>query len=126
MSEVARPRVLCVDDEARIVEGLVLHLRKDYEVHTALGGDEALKTLKSIGGASVVVSDMRMPEMDGVETILAVRGRYPATKIIAVSGGGLSPAENFLEIARRLGSHKTLAKPLVAEEFLRAVHELIG
>jgi CheY-like chemotaxis protein len=65
MKEQERPRVLCVDDEPRVVEGLVLHLRKDYEVHTALSGDEGLKALKKSGGAAVVISDMRMPGMDG-------------------------------------------------------------
>ena len=48
MTPQPRPKVLCVDDEARVVQGLGLHLRKDYEVHTALGGDEALKSLKQI------------------------------------------------------------------------------
>lgn len=86
MSKQDPPRVLCVDDEARVVEGLVLHLRKDYEVHTALSGDEALKKLKQIGGAAVVISDMRMPGMDGAVLLHSVMSFYPDTTRILLTG----------------------------------------
>jgi response regulator RpfG family c-di-GMP phosphodiesterase len=86
MSKSDRPRVLCVDDEARVVEGLVLHLRKDYEVHTALSGDEALKALKQMGGAAVIVSDMRMPGMDGAMLLRQVLVLYPDTTRILLTG----------------------------------------
>ena len=86
MSNQDLPRVLCVDDEARVVEALVLHLRQDYEVHTALGGNEALKVLKQIGGAAVVVSDMRMPSMDGALLLHTVMSFYPDTTRILLTG----------------------------------------
>jgi CheY-like chemotaxis protein len=86
MSAQDRPRVLCVDDEARVVEGLVLHLRKDYQVHTALGGDEALKILKQVGGAAVVISDMRMPGMNGATLLHQVMRTYPDTTRILLTG----------------------------------------
>src|SRR3569833_1713660 len=86
MSRSDLPRVLCVDDEARILEGLVLHLRKDYEVHTALRGDEALKSLKQMGGAAVVVSDMRMPGMDEATFLHHVLAVYPDTTRILLTG----------------------------------------
>ncbi|MGH8137186.1 MAG: response regulator [Steroidobacteraceae bacterium] len=86
MSKQDAPRVLCVDDEARVVEGLVLHLRKDYEVHTALSGSEALKKLKEIGGAAVVISDMRMPGMDGAVLLHSVMSFYPDTTRILLTG----------------------------------------
>jgi response regulator RpfG family c-di-GMP phosphodiesterase len=86
MSRSDQPRVLCVDDEARIVEGLVLHLRKDYELHTALSGDEALKALKQMGGAAVIVSDMRMPGMDGAMLLRQVLVLYPDTTRILLTG----------------------------------------
>jgi CheY-like chemotaxis protein len=86
MSKQDSPRVLCVDDEPRVVEGLVLHLRKDYDVHTALSGDEALKKLKEIGGAAVVVSDMRMPGMDGTLLLHTVMNSYPDAARILLTG----------------------------------------
>ncbi len=93
MSERDLPRVVCVDDEARVVEGLVLHLRKDYEVHTALSGEQALKLLKKIGGAAVVVSDMRMPVMDGATLLNRVMSSYPdATRILLTGDPGRDAA----------------------------------
>jgi len=86
MSEVKKPRVLCVDDEPRVVEGLVLHLRKDFEVHTALNGEQALQKLRAIGGAAVVVSDMRMPVMDGATLLNRVMASFPQTTRILLTG----------------------------------------
>jgi len=86
MSRQELPRVLCVDDESRVVEGLVLHLRRDYHVYTALSGDEALKILKQIGGAAVVVSDMRMPGMDGATLLHQVLQYFPDTTRILLTG----------------------------------------
>jgi response regulator RpfG family c-di-GMP phosphodiesterase len=81
-----RPIVLCVDDEARVVEGLALHLRKEYRVQTALGGDEGLAKLKTLGGAAVVVSDMRMPGMDGATFLKRVMRAYPDCSRILLTG----------------------------------------
>lgn len=82
-----RPQILCVDDEARVVEGVALHLRKDYQVHTALSGDEGLAKLKQLGGrVSVVVSDMRMPGMDGATFLKRIMRSYPETSRILLTG----------------------------------------
>src|ERR1700730_18091285 len=86
MSTQDLARVLCVDDDARVLEVLVVHLRKDYEVHTALSGVEALKVLKQIGTAAVVVSDMRMPGMDGALLLHTVMSFYPDTTRILLTG----------------------------------------
>jgi response regulator RpfG family c-di-GMP phosphodiesterase len=80
------PRVLCVDDEARVLEGLVLHLRKDFDVYTALSGDKALQKLKEIRGAAVVVSDMRMPGMDGAQLLQQILKLYPETTRMLLTG----------------------------------------
>jgi len=119
MSRSDLPRVLCVDDEARIVEGLVLHLRKDYQVHTALSGDEALKTLKQMGGAAVVVSDMRMPGMDGATFLHHVLVVYPDTTRILLTGepgrDAAIAAVNNAQIFR------FLTKPCPADQLRTAV-----
>src|SRR5882757_4156377 len=86
MEQKELPKVICVDDEARIVEGLVLHLRKDYQVFTANSGQVALQTLQDIGGAAVVISDMRMPGMDGATLLKRVRQLYPETSRILLTG----------------------------------------
>jgi response regulator RpfG family c-di-GMP phosphodiesterase len=87
MTPDKRPNVLCVDDEARVLEGVALHLRKDYQVHTALSGDEGLAKLKQLGGTvCVVVSDMRMPGMDGATFLKRVMRAYPDTSRILLTG----------------------------------------
>ena len=119
MSAPERPRVLCVDDEARVVEGLVLHLRKDYQVHTALSGDEALKVLKQIGGAAVVVSDMRMPGMNGAMLLHQVKSVYPDTTRILLTGepGGM---RRSMRSTRRTFSD-SLTKPCPPDQLRAAV-----
>jgi response regulator RpfG family c-di-GMP phosphodiesterase len=108
-----------VDDEARIVEGLALHLRKDYEVHTALGGDAALKTLKQLGGVSVVVSDMRMPGMDGSTFLHHVLSCYPDTTRILLTGEpGRDAAIAAINNARIF---RFLAKPCPPDQLKEAI-----
>ena len=85
-NEPPLPRVLCVDDEAHVVQAIRLHLRKDYDVSTALSGDEALKLLKRIGGAAVVISDMRMPGMNGATLLNNVMHLYPDASRILLTG----------------------------------------
>jgi response regulator RpfG family c-di-GMP phosphodiesterase len=87
MTSDNRPQILCVDDEPRVVEGVALHLRKDYQVHTALSGEAGLAKLKELGGqVCVVVSDMRMPGMDGATFLKRVMRAYPDTSRILLTG----------------------------------------
>jgi response regulator RpfG family c-di-GMP phosphodiesterase len=80
------PHVLCVDDEPRIVDGLALHLRRDYQVLTANGAQSALQMLKDHGAPAVVVSDMRMPGMDGATLLKHIKHLYPETTRILLTG----------------------------------------
>src|ERR1700723_241893 len=80
------PQVLCVDDEPRVVEGLALHLRRDYQVLTANGAQKALQVLKENGAPAVIVSDMRMPGMDGATLLKHVKQLYPETTRILLTG----------------------------------------
>ena len=86
MSPEALPTILCVDDEPRVVDGLALHLRRDYEVLTANGGQSALQILKEKGAPAVIVSDMRMPGMDGAALLKQVKHLYPETTRILLTG----------------------------------------
>jgi CheY-like chemotaxis protein len=78
-----RPWVLCVDDEPAVLEGLSLHLRRRYQVATAPGGAAALEVLARGEPVAVIISDMRMPGMDGAAFLKAARGIAPdATRIL--------------------------------------------
>ena len=119
MSRQDLPRILCVDDESRVVEGLVLHLRKDYQVSTALSGDEALKALKQMGGAAVVISDMRMPGMDGATLLNLVMQYYPdATRILLTGEPGRDAA---VSAVNKANIFRFLTKPCPPEMLKTAV-----
>jgi len=118
-------RILLVEDDP--------HLRKKWarllsqhgmEVTEAENGHAAMEQMQR-QPADVVITDMVMPEMDGVETIVALRRGYPNVKIIAISEGGFGPTENCLKIAHKLGAQKTFPKPLVTQKVLEAVRELL-
>lgn len=119
MSNQKRSHVLCVDDEARVVEGLKLHLRKDYEVHTALGGEEGLQKLKELGGVAVVISDMRMPGMDGATFLKRVMRAYPDASRILLTG---EPGRDAAVQAINEGQiYRFLTKPCPPDQLKAAV-----
>ncbi|HEY0799805.1 MAG TPA: response regulator [Steroidobacteraceae bacterium] len=80
------PTILCVDDEPRIVDGLAVQLRREYQVLAANGGNRALQILQEKGAPAVIVSDMRMPGMDGATLLKHVRQLYPETTRILLTG----------------------------------------
>jgi CheY-like chemotaxis protein len=98
---MSKPRILCVDDEPHVLEGLSDALHRDFHVIVASGGVEALQVLED-GEFEVVVSDMRMPGMDGATFLTKARERHPDVvrllltgqadidaAVAAVNGGGL-------------------------------------
>ena len=124
MSKLGLPRVLCVDDEARVVEGLVLHLRRDYEVHTALSGADALRQLKEMGGAAVIVSDMRMPGMDGATLLQHVMQVFPDTTRILLTGEpGRDAAVSAVNTAHIF---RFLTKPCPPDQLKAAIEAGVG
>ena len=79
-------RVLCVDDEARILEGLERQFRRQFEMRTALGPELALQAIKEEGPFGVVVTDVRMPGMNGIEFLARVREIAPDTVRVVLTG----------------------------------------
>lgn len=113
------PRVLCVDDEERVVQGLVPHLRKEYDVHTALSGAEGLQVLREMGGAAVVISDMRMPGMDGATFLHHVMQFFPdATRMLLTGEPGRDSA---IAAVNKAQIFRFLAKPCPPAELKAAV-----
>src|SRR5258708_16503225 len=86
MNRKELPRILCVEDEPGIVEGLAVKLRRDYRVLAANGGNSALQLLKDKGAPAVIISDMRMPGMDGATLLKHVKQLYPETTRILLTG----------------------------------------
>jgi response regulator RpfG family c-di-GMP phosphodiesterase len=79
-------KVLCVDDEPNILDAYQRSLRKDFQLDTADGGETALELIESNGPYAVIVSDMRMPGMDGVQFLIRARAIAPETVRIMLTG----------------------------------------
>ena len=119
MNREQLPLVLCVDDEPRIVEGLALHLRRDYHVVTANGAHAALQLLKTHGAPAVIVSDMRMPGMDGATLLKHVRHLHPETTRILLTG---DPGRDVAVAAVNEGQiFRYLTKPCPADQLRGAI-----
>ncbi|HTS71985.1 MAG TPA: response regulator [Terriglobia bacterium] len=86
MPEPSRPRILIVDDEELVLQALERQLHARFEVTTATGGKEALRLVMSQGPYAVVVSDLRMPGMDGVTLLFLIRTAAPDTVRILLTG----------------------------------------
>jgi len=119
------PRILVVDDDVEILDLLRAMLeREHFEVLTACDGNEALKLLDS-EAIDVMITDILMPEKEGIETILQLRKTHPQIKIIAISGGGKGDANHYVYIAQWAGADRVFTKPLDRTELLRSIEELV-
>jgi CheY-like chemotaxis protein len=118
-------RILIVDDNPEVRRALSKTLLKaGYEVVTAEDGADAVKTYRQ-QPVDLVITDLIMPNQEGLETIMQLRQLTPHLKIIAISGGGRLGPEDYLPIAEGIGAALTLAKPFLAEEMLAAVARLL-
>ena len=104
--------------------------RAGYEVAAAANGATGLKLYESKASAAepfnVVITDLIMPEMEGIETITKLRKSNPKVKIIAISGGGRNKPEDYLHLAGKLGAARTFTKPVDRDALLKAVSELVS
>ena len=118
-------RVLIIDDEAPIRSMLKLMLERDgYEVAEAPDGMEAIRIYRQ-NPADLIITDLIMPNQDGIGMIIALKKEFPDVKIIAMSGGGLNKPEGYLKGAKKLGAACTLTKPIDRDEMLRAIKEVL-
>ena len=83
---IARPKVLCVDDEPQVLQGLSLHLRRRYDVVLATSGQYALGQMPHAVSPAVIISDMRMPEMDGATFLAKARAVVPDAVRMLLTG----------------------------------------
>lgn len=120
------PTVLVVDDDMdlRTIIRRILQ-DKGYRVVEAADGLQALRMFRS-ERPDLVISDIIMPDCDGIEAIVAMKERSPSTKILAMSGGGRAKAMELLELAPRAGADGTMTKPFRQSELLKRVDDLIG
>ncbi|MCW1924508.1 response regulator [Luteolibacter arcticus] len=114
-------RILLVDDEPAVLQVLrQALLAEGFEVEIAANGREAVERVKE-RLFDLVLTDLIMPEMDGIQTILALRAVDPFLRVIAMSGGIMSGEGDFLPLARQLGAQAVLSKPFEYGTFMESV-----
>ena len=120
-------RILVIDDDDQVRSLLRMTLEKEgHKVSEAPDGKTGLRLFKQEGPPDLVITDIIMPEIGGIETILALRAEMPDLKIIAISGGG--PERDFeacLEYAQRIGAKATLEKPIRNQDLLETVRRVL-
>ncbi len=118
-------RILIIDDEPQIRSMLRLMLERDgYEVVEAPDGIEGIRAYRQ-RPADLIITDLIMPNKDGIGMIIDLQKEFPDVRIIAMSGGGLNKPEGYLKGAKKLGAAYTLTKPIDREKMLRAVKNTI-
>jgi CheY-like chemotaxis protein len=126
--------VLIIDDEEDIRDALRRVLeRAGYRVRAAEDGADGLTQMQQ-RAADIIITDIIMPKLNGVETIAAMRERFPGARIIAISGGGNYGASDYqpnaittsayLAAANKAGAHIILTKPFDSADLLKAVSDL--
>jgi len=118
-------RVLLVDDEALVLQLFEAVLQEEHHDVTTAGDGNAAMAALARGTFDVVVTDIVMPDKEGIEMIIEMRKLKPDLPIIAMSGGGRGSSTDYLEMAALLGARKTLAKPFSTQELIDAVSEVL-
>jgi DNA-binding NtrC family response regulator len=119
-------RILVIEDDENIREMFSeLLARAGHEVVPMENGKDAAKRRAEVA-ADLVITDILMPERDGLETIGDLRRCAPEVKIIAISGGSKIGPGLYLDAAETLGAHRAFAKPVDVAELLAAVRELLA
>lgn len=119
-------RILLVDDDLFVRKPLreMLELA-GHEVTEAEDGNRALKLLEQVD-VQLVITDIFMPEKDGLSLIMELRTRRPGIPVLAISGGSPMIPLDMLPTAKRFGALRTLSKPILVEDLLQAVEDVLA
>lgn len=125
MSETIKD-ILIVDDEEQMRLALRRMLeREGYSVREAENGNTAIRLHKE-KQADLIITDILMPDKEGLGTIVEIKNEFPDTKIFAMSGGGKNSPDQYLRMANGLGVDRVFIKPFNREDILSAVAEALG
>lgn len=118
-------KILVIDDDD-LVRGMICNsLRKEkFDVFEACNGNEGIRKARE-EKPDIVVTDILMPDKEGIETILELQAMDSGIRIIAMSGGGSSKNMSFLEMAKKVGARHVLNKPFKSSVLLGAVKSLL-
>jgi DNA-binding response OmpR family regulator len=117
--------ILVIDDDEQIRSLLFRSMAMaGFAAVTAADGREGQRLLKE-QPFDLVITDLIMPEKEGMETISFIRKQFPGTRIIAISGGGRIGPETYLPAALELGADRAFAKPFAVDDLVAAVRDLL-
>jgi DNA-binding NtrC family response regulator len=116
--------LLVDDDEILLVTLEQLLTERGHSVVTASDGKKAAKLLRA-KPFELVITDIVMPDRDGIETIITLHREFPEIGIIAMSGG-VSRSPTYLALAARLGAYCTLSKPFTPQQLQHAINETLA
>ena len=118
--------ILLVDDEEAIRKMMRRILQDDsYEFSEAENGAVAIKKLEA-KKFDLIITDVIMPDCDGIELVMNVRKKTPETKVIVMSGGGRVRADHYLQLAEKLGAVSVFEKPFDASELRETVRKYLS
>jgi len=118
-------RILIIDDDVKFLKMLRQMLeRAGHEVVEAPNGEVGVKLFRE-ERTELIITDIFMPEKEGIEIIRELKREFPTVKIIAISGGGRKGDFSFLEAAETLGADRSFTKPFERQEMLKAIQELV-
>ena len=119
-------KILVIEDDKVVAASLATFLKKDgHAVETVHDGIQGMASV-AVDSPDVVVTDIFMPEMDGLEAIRTLRLQRPDLPIIAISGGATLSSTDALRMAHALGAKEILSKPILAEQLRSAVTRCLG
>jgi DNA-binding response OmpR family regulator len=119
-------RVLVIDDDPaarRMISRILSQPR--FEVIEATNGIDGMRKFQA-EAPDLVITDIVMPEQEGIQTIAEIRARGSKTAIIAISGGGSGSGELYLSMAEELGADAVLAKPFRPSDLLALVDQVLS
>jgi len=118
--------ILIVEDDKDLREMLKISLlMRKYTVLEASDGKEALLKFRP-GVTDMVITDLIMPDEDGLKVIMKIKEIKPSIKIIAISGGGKAGPGNYLNLAKALGADEIFPKPFSINEMIKKIDELLN
>lgn len=118
--------ILIIDDEEQIRLMLRWWFENEgYTVTLAANGKEGIAAYQA-KPADLIITDLIMPDKEGLETIIELKQANPEIKIIAISGGGRNTPHGYLEMAEQLGATKTFNKPIRKADLMAAVNQLLS
>lgn len=118
--------ILVIDDDEAVRHAIRRVIQEEgFAAVLAANGKEGLNLLDRVAPA-LVITDLIMPEKEGLETIIEMRKRKPELPIVAISGGGRVVEGDYLDIARSFGANEVLPKPFDPEELMEAVNRQIS